>query len=124
MDSEEKEDFRISFSNPDNFMTDFPYHMLESNEYTKKIANETFADDENIGNYKWKPLYALAVGEKTMVLGIPLKVIEKALLALMDSGDSKEKWKFFSQFEWYKAYSAHYRAKFNDVVQKAVFYPG
>ena len=50
--------------------------MLDPVEYKSINVNDTFGDDENITNHKWKPILGLAEGEKTLLVAIPVKVIE------------------------------------------------
>ena len=50
--------------------TNFPFHLLDQSNYEIISQGESFQDNEE------SPQYAIAVGEKTILLDIPLSVLD------------------------------------------------
>ena len=64
------------------------------------------------------------MGEVIQILSIPIKAIEKAINVINNTGENKEKYNFFINFDWYSSYTFSMKTKFNNAVAKIIFYPG
>jgi len=83
-----------------------------------------FGNDKIFTTKNFRPSYALAVGQSTVILSFPLDVIADAVKRLANTGENKEKTDFFRSFPWFDNFTQSMKTKFNNVVHKETFYPG
>lgn len=81
------------------FETDFPYEEIGKGEY-KALSNEgaTFGNDKTLTGKNYRPSYAIAAAPETVVVTIPVRVIEDAIKKLANTGENKKKTDFFKKF--------------------------
>ena len=83
-----------------------------------------FGNDKIFTTKNFRPSYALAVGQDTVILSFPLQVIEDTVKKLANTGENKEKTDFFRHFDWFDNFTQSMKTKFNNVVHKETFHPG
>jgi len=105
--------------------TDFPFETIGKADY--KLLNReglTFGNDKVITGKNFRPSYALAVAKETIVVTMPVRVVDEAVRKLANTGENKEKTDFFRHFEWFDGFTQSLKTKFNNLVRKKTFYPG
>lgn len=92
-----------------------------------KIANEkaaTFGNDKIVTGRNYRPSFAVSVSSKTIIVTIPIRLLEDLVKKLANSGENKEKTDFFSHFKWFENFTQSLKTKFNNCARKRTFYPG
>mmetsp|Transcript_22935 Transcript_22935/g.35342 ORF Transcript_22935/g.35342 Transcript_22935/m.35342 type:complete len:133 (+) Transcript_22935:371-769(+) len=84
-----------SHEEDEDFKTDFPVEQLTRTDYKKTMTNQTFGNDKIITSKNFRPSFAMAQGEMTLVLTIPVQVIDASLKLISNSGENLEKFNFF-----------------------------
>lgn len=84
------------------FQTDFPYEEVGKGEY-KALSGEgvTFGNDKTLTGRNFRPSFALAAAPETVIVSIPVRVIEDAIKKLANTGENKKKTDFFKKFQWF-----------------------
>ena len=86
--------------------TDFPFESMSKADY--KIVNQaglTFGNDKIVTGKNYRPSFALSVSPETLVVAIPVKVVEDVVKRLSNSGENKEKTDFFAHFNWFENFT-------------------
>jgi hypothetical protein len=99
VDSKEKTEEELEI---ELLKTDFPFDDIYKQDY--KILNTpglTFGNDKVISGKKFRPSFALSMGQETQILEIPCKVLEEAIRLLANTGENKEKTDFMKEFIWF-----------------------
>ena len=65
------------------------------------MIGSTFGNDKIVTNKSFRPSYAMAIRPETVIVSIPVKVIEDEIKRLANTGENKEKIDFFRHFDWY-----------------------
>ena len=84
----------------------------------------TFGNDKIITTKGWRPSFGISEGEITKILRIPVRVIEKSMKIIENSGENKEKTDLMNQIEEYRNYSQALKTKINSLFTQKTFYPG
>jgi len=66
----------------------------------------------------------MSIRSETVIISIPVKVIEDEIKRLANTGENKEKIDFFRHFDWYDNFTQGLKTKFNNCLHKKTFYPG
>lgn len=66
----------------------------------------------------------VAISNETVIVSIPVKLLEDLVKKLANSGENKEKTDFLNRFKWFDNFTQSLKTKFNNLVTKRVFYPG
>ena len=107
------------------FETDFPYEEVGKGEY-KAVSGEgtTFGNDKTLSGRNFRPSFALTAAAETVIVTIPVRIIEDAIKKLANTGENKEKTDFFKKFYWFDNFTQSLKTKFNNCATKKTFYPG
>ena len=64
-------------------------------EYKKTFKDDHFGNNKVLTGRSYKPSFGMAEGVLTKVVGIPVRLIEKSIHIIANSGENKEKFDFF-----------------------------
>lgn len=106
-----------------DFLTDFPSDTVSKSDFKRIKHDSTFGNNKILTNKGFRPSYAVAEGELTKIILMPLKVIQDAIVMISNSGENKIKSEFFKQLPWFEAFGQSYKTKFNNAVTMKTFYP-
>lgn len=105
--------------------TDFPFTIVSSSDYKKlSQVGRTFGNDKIVSGKNFRPSYALSLTPQTILVTIPVKLLDEAVKRLANTGENKEKTDFFIHYPWFANFTQSLKTKFNNCVQKKTFYPG
>lgn len=82
--------------------TDFPWDQLTKIDYKLlKDPGLTFGNDKIITGKNFRPSYALSISDQTLILSMPLRVLDEVIKKLANTGENKEKTDFFKHYDWF-----------------------
>lgn len=110
--------------NDNDVISDFPEDSVDKKEIKKIFQDQTFGNDKILTTKSYRPSFGISIGEKTVVVGIPIREIDRSIKIISSTGENQEKTNYFKNFKWYEAYTQSQRTKFNNIIQKLTFYPG
>ena len=84
----------------------------------------TFGNDKLFTGKNFRQSYAISISSETLILTIPIRVIDEVIKKLANTGENKEKTDFFKHFDWFGNFTQSLKTKFNNLVTKKTFYPG
>ena len=84
----------------------------------------TFGNDKIFTGKNFRPSYVLSLSNDTVVVSIPIKIIDEAIKKLANTGENKEKTDFMRHFDWFYNFTQSLKSKFNNCITKKIFYPG
>ena len=106
-------------------LTDFQFNEFSKSDYKIiDVIGSSFGNDKIVTNKSFRPSYVMSIRSETVIVSIPIKVIEDEIKRLANTGENKEKIDFLRHFDWYDNFTQGLKTKFNNCVQKRTFYPG
>ena len=66
----------------------------------------------------------MALGVETILVEIPLRIIDEYVKKLSNTGENKEKSDFMKKFLWFDNFTQSLKTKFNNTLKKKIFYKG
>ena len=84
------------------FQSSFPDEKIWKTDYKVVTNKEIFGNHKIITHRRFRPQIAVSMGYHSKILQIPLEEVEKSLRIIGNSGENKEKLRFFEKFDWYK----------------------
>lgn len=89
-----------------------------------QTAGLTFGNDKIFTGKNFRPSYVLSLSNDTVIVSIPIRIIDEAIKKLANSGENKEKTDFMKHFDWFYNFTQSLKSKFNNCMTKKIFYPG
>jgi hypothetical protein len=83
-------------------LTDFQFDEINKSDYkTLDIEGSSFGNDKLVSNRSFRPSFVISITSETVVVAIPIKIIEETIKKMSNTGENKEKIDFFRHFDWY-----------------------